>query len=59
MWEDKILYWAWRSKEWTSTKPPTQKRVVYKDILDVPVPYRIAVGVWDDDIYTSLIKEDM
>ncbi len=53
MWQDKILYWAWRGREKIDTCPPTKKLVVYDDVLDGPVPYRVAIGVWDDDVYTS------
>jgi len=32
MWEDMVLYWAWRGDEPASYPPPTRKRIVYTDL---------------------------
>ena len=72
MWEDKVLYWIWRSKIAPTDEhmaPPTKKRVEYATIIG-PGKYlngpdkgkmsitRQAVGVWDDDKYTPLNRGD-
>lgn len=38
MWEDMILYWAWRGKtpEKGPPPPPTKKRIEFADLFDTP-----------------------
>lgn len=60
MWEDMILYWAWRGEEPPKTRPPTKKRIEYAEIigpgryLNGPqkgevIHMRLAVTVFDDE----------
>lgn len=71
MWEDKILYWAWRGDTPKEGLPPTPtyKLVEYAEIihtyrhLNGPkkgelVHTNLAIGVFDDDRYTPLNRGD-
>lgn len=73
MWEDKILYWIWSGllpPHGKHTRPPTKKQVEY---ARVGSPYHclngqnkgsampafvLAVGVWDDDKYTLMNRDE-
>lgn len=64
MWRDENLYWAWEGERCPEAfRPPTNKRIVYANVyghyyLNGPKVgdhyiTRVAVGVWDDDVYIS------
>lgn len=55
-WEDMGLYWAWRLKRDGELRhpPPTVKKLDYL-ILGTT---KICVGVWDDDKYTPVNREE-
>lgn len=71
MWEDMVLYWAWRGKEVCNTDPPTKKRLVYAKIkypvdkLGRPPKGQkfslrlICYGVYDDDKFTEVNNDEI
>ena len=54
MWEDKVLYWAWRGGAEGYTPPPTNKTIVYGIVSGQTE----AIGVFDDEVYTKLKEPD-
>lgn len=54
MWENKVLYWAWRGGSMGYCKPPTNKKIIY-GIVD---GQKEAIGVYDNAVYTELKKAD-
>lgn len=63
MWEDKILYWAWKGSDYDGSNPPTKKTISYATIhypnwYPSPLTTQIACGVYDNERYTVLnLKE--
>lgn len=54
------LYWAWRGKEDTTTLPPTKKRLDYTTLRkDSPYEMKLCIGVWDDEKYTLLNRNEL
>jgi hypothetical protein len=54
MWEDKVLYWAWRGGDKGYAPPPTNKTIVYGMVSG----QEEAIGVFDDAVYTKLKEPD-
>jgi hypothetical protein len=64
MWQNMGMYWAWRGKERCFSEPPTEKRleyvsVHYPDWKPKPMTMQICCGVFDDDKYTELHREQI
>jgi len=66
MWEDMILYWAWRGKEPCTTNPPTKKRLVYAKIeypsdrhKKIANSLQICYGVYDDDKFKEMFADEI
>jgi len=70
MWQDMVLYWAWRGHGPQISDPPTKKRIEYAEIVG-PGKYlngaekgelrrcRLAVTVFDDDVPTEVNREEL
>lgn len=53
MWQDMGTYWALRGSG--PATPPTVKRLDY-----VQLKYqKLCIGVWDDDVYTPLNRDEL
>jgi hypothetical protein len=66
MWEDMVLYWAWRGKEPCNTSPSTTKRLVYATIEYPSDQHKklakgmlICYGVYDDGKFTELHTDEI
>lgn len=59
MWQDMGLYWAWRGKERCFSEPPTNKRLEYARINYQKITMRICCGVFDDDKYTEINRDEI
>lgn len=55
-WEDKGTHWAQRG---TGGRPPTAKTIQYADIAHKEIQMRLATGVWDDNLYTPLFRNEL
>lgn len=55
-WEDCGMYWAWRGHGEPTSPQPTAKRLEYTEIHP---SFRICCGVWDDNKYTPLHREEI
>lgn len=65
-WQDMGMYWAWRKpshdkdgKVIPCPPPPTVKRLQYITFTDFIPTMRLCVGVWDDDKFTELHRDEM
>ena len=53
-WQDKGLYWA------NGEGPtPTKKTIDYVEVKYPKSSFKIAIGVWDDDKYTELHRDEL
>lgn len=52
---DKQLYWSLQDKE----QAPTKKVIKYANIVYPQTSMRLAIGVYDDDKYTELNKNEL
>lgn len=64
MWQDMKMYWAWRSLEPCDYDPPTNKRLAYANVRyerwnPKPLNLQICCGVFDDDKYTPLHRDEI
>jgi hypothetical protein len=67
MWQDMVMYWAWRGKERPQKEqanPPTRKRLEYVKIHypnchPEQMAMSICCGVFDDDKYRELHREEI
>ena len=66
MWEDMKLYWAWRGVDTGQYLPktPTDKRleyvvIHYPDWVPEPMTMKICCGVFDNDKYTELHRDEI
>lgn len=60
MWQDMKLYWAWRGKNNPKDGPPTKKTIDYVTLhKGTPCESKTAIGVWDNDKYTPLFRDEL
>ena len=72
MWTDERLFWAWREtseqakKRMKSNTPvppiPTRKKLDYVTVNgegSAGVKFQLCIGVWDDDKYTPLHRDQL
>jgi len=72
MWQDMVLYWAWRGQEPKEGVPPTptKKRIEYAEILGPglylngpdkgePIRVKLAITVFDDGTKKEINREEL
>ena len=52
---DKKLYWSLKDGE----QAPTKKKIDYAKIKYHQSSFRLAIGVWDDDKYSELHRDEL
>lgn len=57
MWEDMVLYWAWRGKSQANKPPPTIKRIEYAEIPGIGM--KLATTVFDNDVATETNRQEL
>ena len=66
MWTNEKTYWAWRETEAQAKKrieakvsippTPTEKKL---DYIKINGKFSLCIGVWDDDKYTPLHRDEL
>ena len=59
-WQDKTIYWAWRSDTPPTSPPPTEKRIAYAWINQgLPAETRMAVTVYDNGVPKEIHRVEL
>jgi hypothetical protein len=60
MWQDMKMYWAWRGDGKKILPVPTQKRLDYATLFrGTEIKMKLCIGVWDDEVYTPLHRDEL
>jgi hypothetical protein len=55
VWQDMVMYWAWRGEGEPTYASPTEKKLDYATLSDGS---KLCIGVWDSNKYTPLHRAE-